>query len=328
MKTWLLDLLACPSCPGEVPFVLEVDWQFEDEIIDGHLRCPRCGGRHAIRDGVPRFVPPSSDYCGNFGFQWRRWKTIQIDRLSGHTLSTSRFLADSGWDGAWLKDKLILDCGCGAGRFADVAASFGARVVAVDLSQAVDACYQNTAFWQGRVQPIQASLFDLPLRRSAFDALYCMGVIQHTPDPAALMRALPAWLKPGGRLAYNFYEADFWPKLQPVKYALRLLTRHLPTGPVLALSEGLVSALFPLCRALAKVPKLRILNHAMPICTVTSAELTAEQQYTWTVLDTFDWYSPRYEIRQDHRKVAALLEGAGLEQVAARPGLATARRPQ
>ncbi len=326
MRPWLADLLCCPRCPGEAPLSIDAGQREGDEIASGDLVCASCGGRFPVSGGVPRFVEASQDYCGNFGFQWRHWKTIQVDRLSGHRLSETRFLHDSDWDPDWLAGKVLLDCGCGAGRFADVAAGFGARVVACDLSQAVEACRDNTALRNGLVQPVQASLFQLPLRRGAFDGVFCMGVIQHTPDPQALMRQLIPFLKPGGRLAYNFYEADFWPWLQVPKYLLRLATRHLGTEANLALSKTLVTVLYPLTRRLARIPRIRILNHVIPICTVHDDSLSPEQRRIWTLLDTFDWYSPRYEKRQHHREVAALLREAGLVDVRARPGVVTAMR--
>lgn len=328
MKSWLLDLLACTRCESQAPLIRHAESSTDDDIPSGNLVCQECGAIFGIEGGIPRFVDVRDDYCGNFGFQWRYWKTIQIDRLSGHGLSQSRFFRDTGWDPVWLAGKTILDCGCGAGRFADVAAGFGARVVACDISAAVEACRDNTVARDGRVQPIQASLFDLPLRAGSFDGVFCMGVIQHTPDPSALMRSLPHFLKPGGRLVYNFYEADFWPWLQIPKYVLRLITPRLPVKATLALSRFLVALFHPLTSRLATAPKIRIVNHVIPICTVHEASLSREQQRIWTLLDTFDWYSPLYEKRQNHLRVARLLRDSGLVDVTSRPGIATARRPE
>ncbi len=326
MHRSLIDLLACPRCHDPRPLEASVETESGDEIVAGRLICPGCQAETPIRDGVPRFVEPEDDYCGNFGFQWNEWKTLQIDRLAGHSLSETRFLADSRWSPEWLNGKLILDAGCGAGRFSDVAAGLGARVIAVDISSAIDACHETTAVHGPNVACLQASLFDLPLRHGIFDAVYCMGVIQHTPDPERLITALPDHLKPSGRLAYNFYEEGLWRRLQVIKYGLRLITPHLSVPTTLALSKFLVAVLFPLTGLLGGIRKVRILNHFLPIAAIHDPALSREQQYAWTLLDTFDWYGARYEKRQNHRRVMALLDEAGLADVEGRAGLAWGRK--
>lgn len=329
MHRTTLDLLLCPRCRTDTPLKLAVEDQTAaGDIIRGRLHCAGCDADYPIAGGIPRFVAVEENYCGNFGFQWQRWKDIQIDRRSGHNLSRDRFFRDSRWEPHWLKGKLILDAGCGAGRFADVAASCGATVIACDLSDAVDACREVTADQGGRVECLQASVLDLPFRDGVFDAIYCMGVIQHTPDPMKVMSSLPTFLKPGGKLAYNFYEEGLWRRLQLIKYALRLITPRLPIGWTLGLSRCLVRFFFPLTAVLAPVPKVRLLNHFIPISSVHDPALTREQQFTWTLLDTFDWYAPRYERRQRHLKVRALLETRGLKQVDSEPGLAWAAAPE
>jgi len=320
IASWLLDLLQCPACRTEAPLGIDGD----------ELLCPHCGKRVAVVRGIPRFVEDAENYAEGFGWQWTRWRTLQVDRLAGHLLSERRFLADSRWNRQWLKGKLILDAGCGAGRFADVAAQLGARVVACDLSQAIDACRANCEDPQGHspergeVAWLQANLLDLPLRPGVFDAVYCMGVIQHTPDPARVMRALPPLLKSGGRLAYNFYERNWLRKFEVVKYGLRRITPHWDRQRLLALCEGMVRRLFPVTRWMAGIPKVRFLVRFVPISATHWPELTPEQQYEWTVLDTFDWLNPHYELCQDHREVAKLLTEMGLSEVEARPGLAWA----
>jgi SAM-dependent methyltransferase len=322
MNVELLEYLACPGCGGEAPFDVEISAQHADgEIEEGVLTCPACDAQYPVTGGIPRFVDQADDYCDNFGFQWQQWREIQIDRLSDHHLSETRFLSDTGWDPEWIRGKLILDGGCGAGRFADIAASLGARVVACDLSAAIDACSETTSGHEGRVNCVQASLFELPFRKDLFDGIYCLGVIQHTPDPERVVRELAGCVKPGGRIAVNFYEEGLWRRLQIVKYALRLVTPRLKIDTTLRLSRLLVAMLFPLTAFLSKIPKLRILNHFIPIAAVHAPELTREQQYQWTLLDTFDWYSPRYELRQKYRRISQVLEASGMIRLDASPGI-------
>ncbi len=322
MRPWLADLLKCPACGSKAPLHVNGDQIQGEDIVTGALVCTECTNTYPIRNGIPRFVAVEDDYCKNFGYQWQQWKELQVDRLSGHNISETRFFKDTGWEKSWMKDKLILDAGCGAGRFADVALSHGARVVALDLSEAIDACRSITETHGANATWVQGSLLSLPFREGVFDAVYCMGVIQHTPDPQAVMTALPALVKPGGRLMYNFYEEGLWRRLQVFKYGLRLITPHLPIGVTLGLSRFLVALLFHLTKLLAHVPKLRILNHFIPIASVHEKALTPKQQYTWTLLDTFDWYGARFEKRQHHNQVKQLLERLGLSEVVSAPGIA------
>ena len=116
-----------------------------------------------------------------------------------------------------------------------------------------------------------------------------MGVIQHTPDPRAVVRSLPSYLKPGDQLANNFYEEGICRCLQIIKYALRLITPHLSVSKNLALSQFLVGLFFPLTQRLAKIPKVRIINHFIPIASVHDPQLSTDDQRAWTLLDTLDW---------------------------------------
>lgn len=327
MHADLLDILVCPDCAGEVPLRLTSVAKQGDEVEEGQLDCPSCRVSYPIREGIPRFVSEVENYGENFAFEWLRWGRVQIDRHAGHRLSTGRFIADSRWPAEWLPGKLILDAGCGAGRFTDVIAGLGARVVAVDLSGAVVAARRNTREHGRNVQVIQASLFRLPLRRQAFDGIFCMGVIQHTPEPDRVMTALPAYLKPGGRLAYNFYEVHWHTRFQPIKYALRLLTPRLSHKANERLAWALTVTFFPLSWLLSHVRFVRFINVMLPIAGVHNRQLSIREQFRWTLLDTFDWYSPRYEIRQSHQRVAALLREAGLAEIDSAPGLAWAVKP-
>jgi len=125
MHRHVLDILACPKCGNDQPIELDVAEQAGDDVITGSLVCPACQTRVPVTNGIPRFAGADAEDFDNFDFQWNKWSAIQIDRLSGHTLSEDRFLADSRWDREWLRGKWILDAGCGAGRFADVAAGLG-----------------------------------------------------------------------------------------------------------------------------------------------------------------------------------------------------------
>jgi SAM-dependent methyltransferase len=81
-----------------------------------------------------------------------------------------------------LKDKLILDVGCGFGRHLYVASQAGAEVVGIDLSAGVDVARQNNRD-HPRCHIVQADILERPLREEAFDVVWSFGVLHHMPEP-------------------------------------------------------------------------------------------------------------------------------------------------
>ncbi|MFZ3245322.1 MAG: methyltransferase domain-containing protein, partial [Candidatus Acidiferrales bacterium] len=79
-----------------------------------------------------RFVD-AEKYAGSFGFQWHKHAQTQLDGPD-NTESEFDFRQRTGFTPDELRGKLVLDVGCGMGRFAEVASRWGATVVGVDLS--------------------------------------------------------------------------------------------------------------------------------------------------------------------------------------------------
>jgi 2-polyprenyl-3-methyl-5-hydroxy-6-metoxy-1,4-benzoquinol methylase len=333
MKIWLLKLLICPQCVTEESLTVISEEKLGDEVIEGTLSCPICNREYLIVNGIPRFVHPEENYAENFGYQWHQFRATQIDRISVHSLSRSRLLNDTRWSIEWMQGKLILDAGCGAGRFTDELAQCGARVVACDISTAVDACKQTVddpagqTSNRGDVEVVQANLLAMPFKKGAFDAIHCAGVIQHTPDPDKIMRTLPSHLQSNGRLFYNFYEIDPFTKFQIIKYLLRRWTPKWRMQTLVKFSRLMCYVFFVPSFVMSRIPVVRFFNRFLPICSVHPGDVTLTQQFNLTLLDTVDWYGPQYEIRQDHGKVAGLLKEEGLDQVESAEGLVWAIKP-
>ena len=312
MKAELLDLLRCPVAGSKLRIVDARE--LEGEIESGELTNEDGSRRYPIVNFVPRFVG-GENYADSFGLQWNRFRQTQLDSKTGVPISRDRFYKYSGWTPAELTGKRVLDVGCGAGRFAEVALAAGAHVVALDYSSAVDACWANFRL-QPRLNVVQGDIYCLPFKPGSFDFVYCFGVLQHTPDARGAFMSLASQLKEGGRLT-----VDLYPKLLRnflwCKYWLRPITKRVHPQRLLWLIEAMVPVLLPVSQLVGRVPVLgRKLRFAIPVANYDGIyRLSKAQLHEWAVLDTFDMLSPAH----DHPQTATTLRGwfieAGLQGV-------------
>jgi SAM-dependent methyltransferase len=265
-----------------------------DEVETGNLACAGCAAVYSIASGIPRFVP-RENYAANFGLQWNLFSQTQLDSKSGQPISRNRFAAFTGWTDKDLKGAIVLDAGCGAGRFAEVALSLGARVVAVDFSGAIDAARDNLK-GKGVIDFIQADINALPFAPESFAFVYCLGVIQHTPDPARSFQSLACVTAPGGRLAVDVYAAG-WKNLFFAKYWIRPITRRMSVETSLRTVRRLFPALYPLSRLVGRIPVAgHYLRYLIPVANYTDVyPLNDRQLREWALLDTFDMWAPAYD---------------------------------
>jgi SAM-dependent methyltransferase len=296
MKRSALRFLVCPTCKD--PLQLEVEQFAGSEILAGGLTSARCGRVYRILRGVPRFVDTGS-YASSFGFQWNRFRKVQLDSATGRRDSEQELQASTGWTESDYRDRLVLDAGVGAGRYAEIVANKGGEVVGIDLTNAVDAAYANIGTREG-VHLIQADIFALPFRDATFDLAFSIGVLHHTPDVRAAFERVAATVKPGGGMAVYLY-ARYGPQHCP--NAIRKVTTRLPAGVMLALATAAVPLYYPY-----RLPAIgRLLRFVCPI--------SMHPDWRWRWLDTFDWYTPRYQWKLFYPEVFRWFRDAGFHDI-------------
>jgi SAM-dependent methyltransferase len=312
VKIELLELLRCPQTGQRL--TVEDGSGSELEIEDGWLISADGQRRYPIVKGIPRFEP-QSNYADNFGMQWNHFRQTQLDSYSGHHISTERFWQATGWQPEALKGQWLLDAGCGAGRFAEVALLAGAKVVALDYSSAVDACYANLKC-HPNIHVVQGDIYALPFASGSFPFVYSLGVLQHTPDVGKAFAALPPMVQMGGRLCTDFYWKRFRTMLH-AKYLFRPLTKHIDQSKLFQLLQRWVPTLLALSQAMGRVPLVgRVLKRIVPVADYTGRfPLSDRQLREWAVLDTFDMLAPTYDNPQSAATVRHWYEQAGLVQI-------------
>ncbi|HKW94455.1 MAG TPA: methyltransferase domain-containing protein [Methylomirabilota bacterium] len=293
MKPRLRDILVCPRCRGGLS--LRADRVEADDVVTGALVCPPCAATYAITAGIPRFVTGDA-YAESFGEEWHRFRTVQIDSSNHSAESQGSFAAKTGLGPEDVRGRVVLDAGVGAGRYAEVMARWGAEVVGVDLTRAVDAAAQNLRGRPG-VHLVQADIFALPFRDETFDVAYAIGVLHHTPDTAGAFRKVAALVKKGGALAIYVYFSGGLARY--VSDVFRKVTTRLPRTLVYYGSTVAVPLYF-----LHRLPVIGRVSQVV-------APTTMHPDWRWRWLDTFDWYTPKYQWKHRYPEVIRWFREAG-----------------
>ncbi len=326
MNRKILDVLCCPQCKAGLELV---SFEGNDhEVESGVLLCEGCGA-YPVHKGIPRFhatcwaetgelavkygprlahlklattsplveafLKRSHNTKESFGFEWMRYHFDPQDesRFRDH------FLTSTGIPEAWFDGKLVLDVGCGMGRYPRVVSKMGAEIVALDVSRAVERV-KSTSDDSPRVHPIQGDLLNPPFKERAFDLVYSIGVLHHTPDSKRALTSIATLPRVGGILAVQVYGRM---KREWLNTALRSVTMRLPR-----------KLLYYLCLGLVPVPSIPVLRTLFRPIPYSEARRWQER---WN--SNFDWYSCEYQHRHTTDEVSGWLEELGFVDVKVLP---------
>ena len=129
-----------------------------------------------------------------------------------------------------LAGKRVVDVGCGGGILSESMAAMGAVVTGIDLSERPLGVARLHLLESGqkvdyRNISAEALAKELP---GAFDAVTCLEMLEHVPDPASTVRACAALAKPGGQVFFSTINRNPKAYLFAVigaEYLLKLLPR-------------------------------------------------------------------------------------------------------
>jgi 2-polyprenyl-6-hydroxyphenyl methylase/3-demethylubiquinone-9 3-methyltransferase len=132
---------------------------------------------------------------------------------------------------ASLKDKQVLDVGCGGGILSDAMARAGALVTGIDLAtkslkvaqlHALETQTPNVSYREVSAEAFAAE------KPASFDVVTCMEMLEHVPDPASVVKACATLVKPGGWVFFstlNRNPQSFLFAIVGAEYVLNLLPK-------------------------------------------------------------------------------------------------------
>ena len=326
----LVSYLRCPECRSGLRVEAS---ETAGGGPSGMLGCDGCGREYPVVDGtaclLTRPIDEGEDAAvrrrtaESFAYEWQafgalrpEWERNFLDYMRPH-----------GPD--FFPGRLVLDVGAGSGRHSYHAHRLGARVIAVDLGEAIHVARKNLP---PEVLTVQADAEQLPFDEGTFDLVASIGVLHHLPSPERALREIARFVRPGGYLQVYLY----WQP--PVRWhgaalklvsSIRKATTRMPRPLLHALCYPLAGALFAAFvlpyRGARTVGGLDRLAASLP--------LKAYADYPFEVLvnDQFDRFSAPLERRFTAGEVEGMLQRAGLEDVvvlANNGWIGSGRRPE
>ena len=279
-----------------------------DELISDGTIIP-------IINNIPRFVK-SGAYASLFGDQWKQYQKTQLDSYTNTTISLSRLERCLGDLSNQLSGKLVIEAGCGAGRFTEGLLQKGVRLISSDISSAVEVNQENFPCNDNHLI-IQADINDMPFDENTFDVVICMGVIQHTPSPEETIKNLYSLVKKGGWLIIDHYtlkRSDLF-RLAPL---FRMYLKRKKPEQTIHYTERLVRRLLPLHKKFSRYKPVSILlNRFSPVISYYRAlpQLNDQLQLQWAMLDTHDSLTDWYKHFRSRKRIRMTLQQLGAESI-------------
>ena len=179
--------------------------------------------------------------------------------------------------------------------------------------EAVEANARNLADEPNR-RVAQADIGQLPFAPRQFDVVFCLGVVQHTPDSERTIACLYDQVRPGGTVVFDHYtyRLAWFLSMSPL---YRRVFRRLSPERGLAYTDRLVRLLQPLHSRGRRYRKL--LNRVSPVLTYYTVhpELSEEQQREWSFLDTHDTLPAWHRRHRSQGQARRTLERLGAEGI-------------
>jgi ubiquinone/menaquinone biosynthesis C-methylase UbiE len=197
---------------------------------------------YPIEEGIPRVLPVGYDNYTEKSFT-REWAELQEEDQAWDLPVKKRkmdFLSMIALSANEVKDKILLDVGCGDGTLSSALADFGLEVVGIDIT---DGMKRTNEKFPDKATFIQGDATKPPFKNQSFDLMWAGGSIHHTADTSSTLFTHVPLLKPKGRFGVWLYGPRWrpsWPS-EALRIFVKRLT-HRQQGMLIDLIAKVVKA--------------------------------------------------------------------------------------
>jgi SAM-dependent methyltransferase len=309
--------LSSPCCGTGMKFVSLENFPVvaSVDVEAGTIACSACGREYPIIGGIPRLALWTDDSKvertrESFASAWNRYpgSLPEDERV---------FLGETQLTPEEFRGKLVLDAGCGMGRYAVVALGLGAEVVALDLSGSLARLAAVAPQWP-KLHVVEGDLLKVPLKTGIFDIVYSQGVLHHTPDTKAAFDQVARLVRPGGALTVWLYGRagkyrDF--ATNPLRSDRAWVGRHRRLAWFIVGIRHLISDVvrmfttrLPLRFVYALCYPLAFLG-AIPL--IKYFTFSVHPRFMVRVIENFDWISPPFQYHHTKEELRSWFEADG-----------------
>lgn len=332
MKREFIKVLVCPECKDNV--TLKSFDETEKNIIEGLLFCERCSCLYPIINRIPRMLHNSlyenieflkkhekiiSGYLPNrksgelkgtlsqlqketidkFSYEWKTYSTFGWeDPVYNIDYERQVFSQKTLFDPCEFKDRIVLDAGCGNGRYLHWASQYGANLaIGIDIGYSVDVAQENLKNAKN-VELVQCDLFHLPFKEDFFDIIFSIGVLMHTGNARKATESLVKILKQNGKISVHLYHKSNI-LYEFLDILIRKYTTKLPSDKAILFTKHLYT--------LAKI------LYALHIGNIINGLILRIDNHPHCI---FDWYTAPVATHHDYDEIYQWFNELGVEVIA------------
>ena len=210
-------------------------------------------------------------------------------------------------DFSFLNDKVVVDAGCGNGRFAEIAAKHCKSLICLDIGGHIKSTKKRLSKYHN-ITYVQCDLANIPLINDAVDFVYSIGVIHHTPKPGETLKELSRITKRNGSVSIWVYPPEYWGNFVKRAISKRIRKKLLQidfAGQVSFIRKYLM----PIGRFQIKIENMGLKYLFFPFFMINVPRHIDENEMLST---TIDYYLPQYIFTYKDKELEKLFKDADL----------------